>query len=64
MAGLGLSMGKFWADESGATALEYGLIATLIGMGLVVAFGMLSNEIDGLFNYVLNTAGEAIANAF
>jgi pilus assembly protein Flp/PilA len=64
MAGLGLTIGRFGADERGATAIEYGLIAALIGLALIVAFGSLNSSIQGLFNYVLNTAGAAVDNAF
>lgn len=28
---------KFWRDEEGATAIEYGLIAGLIAVGLIVS---------------------------
>lgn len=64
MAGLSLTIRKFNADQSGANAIEYGLIAGLIGLGLAVAFGALNAEIGGLYNYVLNTAGAAIDAAF
>jgi pilus assembly protein Flp/PilA len=26
---------RFWADESGGTAIEYGLLAAFLGLGLV-----------------------------
>jgi pilus assembly protein Flp/PilA len=64
MAGLSLIIAKFTADESGATAIEYGLIAALVGMGIVGAFTVLSNEVGGIFNYIVDTAGVAMATAF
>ncbi|MFN4998493.1 MAG: Flp family type IVb pilin, partial [Betaproteobacteria bacterium] len=27
---------KFWKDESGVTAIEYGLIAALVGLAIIV----------------------------
>lgn len=38
---------KFAADESGATAIEYGLIAALIAVVIIGAVSLLG---DGLFN--------------
>lgn len=63
MAGLGLSVKRFWVDDSGATAIEYGLIASLIVLSLIVAFTTLGGGIDNLYNYVIDTAGAAIAKA-
>jgi len=40
---------RFIKDESGATAIEYGLIAALIGVGLVAILGTLSTSLDGVF---------------
>ncbi len=37
------------ADETGATAIEYGLIASLIAMTLLGSFLGLSNTVDGSF---------------
>jgi len=42
-------------DESGATAIEYGLIAALIAVGLVGALNLLGNELGSTFNEVGNT---------
>lgn len=43
---------KFMNDESGGMAIEYGLIAGLIAIALVTAFGLLEDEITGLFGRV------------
>ena len=43
---------RFLNDESGATAIEYGLIAALIAVGLVVGAGAFSTSINGLFTDV------------
>ena len=41
---------KFLNDESGATAIEYGLIAALISVGIIAAATTLGNGLSGLFN--------------
>ncbi len=43
---------RFLKDESGATAIEYGLIAALIALAIVVGAGALGNEIGNLFNRI------------
>ena len=41
---------RFMKDESGATAIEYGLIAALISVALIAGAGALGNQINGTFN--------------
>ncbi len=43
---------RFAKDESGATAIEYGLIAALIAVVLVTALTALGTKLDGTFNKV------------
>jgi pilus assembly protein Flp/PilA len=43
---------KFLKDESGATAIEYGLIAALISVAVVGALTSLGTGLTGLFNKV------------
>ncbi|MFZ1680921.1 MAG: Flp family type IVb pilin [Rhizobiaceae bacterium] len=43
---------RFVKDESGATAIEYGLIAALIALAIVVGAGALGNSISDLFNRI------------
>ncbi len=40
------------ADESGATAIEYGLIATLIGVAIIAGAGALGTALDDTFQGV------------
>ncbi|WP_309645216.1 Flp family type IVb pilin [Phenylobacterium sp.] len=40
---------RFVKDESGATAIEYGLIAALVAVALVTALTALSGKISSLF---------------
>jgi pilus assembly protein Flp/PilA len=43
---------KFTNDESGATAIEYGLIAALIAVGIIAAATALGGNLSGLFNSI------------
>jgi len=36
-------------DDKGVTAIEYGLIATLVAIGLVAGAAFLGTELDGMF---------------
>ena len=60
MAGL---LSRFVTDESGATAIEYGLIAALIAVAIIAALVVFGNSVQGLFVYVNNRAGNAMNNA-
>ena len=43
---------RFLRDESGATAIEYGLIAALIAVVIVTAVGLVGGKLNGVFNKV------------
>ena len=43
---------KFMSDESGATAIEYGLIAALIAVVIIGAVTTLGGNISGTFTKV------------
>jgi pilus assembly protein Flp/PilA len=49
------SIGAFLRDESGATAIEYGLIAALISVAAITAFGTVGTKLSGL---MVNTANK------
>ena len=40
---------EFLRDESGATAIEYGLIAALVAVVLVTALGAMGNQLSKTF---------------
>ena len=46
---------RFVKDESGATAIEYGLIAALIAVGIIAAARGLGSQIGATFNTVTTT---------
>ena len=41
---------KFCSDENGATAVEYGLIAAIMGVGLIAGVTILSDQIHATLN--------------
>ena len=46
---------RFAKDESGATAIEYGLIATLIGVAIIVGATALGTKLNDVFNDISDT---------
>jgi pilus assembly protein Flp/PilA len=42
----------FAADENGVTAIEYGLIAALIGVAMAAAATTVGEKVQGVFTYV------------
>jgi pilus assembly protein Flp/PilA len=43
---------KFVQDDSGATAIEYGLIAALVSVAIIVMLGVLGTELNLTFKTV------------
>jgi pilus assembly protein Flp/PilA len=43
---------RLWKDESAATAIEYGLIAALISVAIIVAVTALGGTLQNTFNAV------------
>jgi pilus assembly protein Flp/PilA len=43
---------RFVKDESGATAIEYGLIAAIVGIGIITGLSGLKNNLNNLFTEV------------
>jgi len=54
---------RFWANQSGATAIEYGLIAALIGILCLIAIATLGASVQGMFGHVKDRATNAMDNA-
>jgi pilus assembly protein Flp/PilA len=50
---------KFLKDESGATAIEYGLIAALVGLGMIAAMPALSAALSGVFGRISHQPNNA-----
>lgn len=51
---------KFINDESGATAIEYGLIAALVSVAAIVALGAMGDSLEAMFTSVAGTLNDAI----
>ncbi|MCR4268294.1 Flp family type IVb pilin [Nitratireductor sp. ZSWI3] len=43
---------RFMKDESGATAIEYGLLAALIALGIIAGARTIGTEISGTFTTI------------
>ena len=54
---------RFLADESGATAIEYGLIAALIAIALIGAFAALGGNNGALWGAMTNKAAPTLDGA-
>lgn len=54
---------RFLKDEDGATAIEYGLIAGLIAVGIIVALTALGKDLSDLFGRVSDQLNGATGTA-
>ena len=52
---------RFFASDEGATAIEYGLIAALISVAIIVAVGAIGDELVTTFNAIDNALENANA---
>jgi len=48
---------QFIREEEGATAIEYGLIASLIAVFIITAVGLVGTNLSATFNSVANHLG-------
>lgn len=46
------SFQAFWADEQGATAIEYGLLASLIAVAIIIPVTAVSGALEGVFETI------------
>jgi len=46
------SLKSFTQDESGATAIEYGLIAGILSVGIVTVLGTVKTDLVGVFTKI------------
>ena len=53
----------FAKDDSGATAIEYGLIAALVSVAAVTALTSVGSSLDTMFSSVSTTLDNAVAPA-
>ncbi|HEU0071280.1 MAG TPA: Flp family type IVb pilin [Alphaproteobacteria bacterium] len=50
------------ADESGATAIEYGLIAALVSVAAIGALTAMGNSLETMFTNVSNALDTAVTS--
>ncbi len=50
---------RFYLDESGATAIEYGLIAALVSVAAISALTAMGNSLETMFGSVANSMAAA-----
>ncbi|GIK47496.1 MAG: Flp family type IVb pilin [Hyphomonadaceae bacterium] len=53
---------RFLHDERGTTAIEYGLIAVLIGVAIMGAVGLVGDSMKDSFTDTADKVGAAIGN--
>ena len=51
---------RFLNDKSGATAIEYGLIAALIALAIVVGAGALGNALNAQFTGIAGRMNNSV----
>ena len=51
-------MTRFKNDESGATAIEYGLIAALVAVVLITALSLMGTSLENKFNTVSDSLNQ------
>ncbi len=56
-----LSFHRLIQDRSGATAIEYGLIAALVSVAGIAAFGLLGSSLNDLFGLVSSAVTDSVA---
>ncbi len=50
----------FLSDESGATMIEYGLVAALVSVAAIVALGVLGDSLKKIFEFVAAALSGAV----
>lgn len=52
MKNIQLAIKRFWIDEEGVTAIEYGLIAALIAVAIIAAVRLVGTNLNTTFGRV------------
>jgi pilus assembly protein Flp/PilA len=45
---------RFWRDESGASAIEYGLVAGILALGIIASLTQVRQGVYGLWQNISN----------
>lgn len=54
-------LARLRSDESGATAIEYGLLAALVAVAIIVAVSTIGTQLNEGFEFVATQLGETEA---
>ena len=57
-------LARFLKDESGATAIEYGLIAALISVGIITGATSLGTSINATFTTIADQDGRSASTVY
>jgi pilus assembly protein Flp/PilA len=52
----------FMNDESGATAIEYGLIAALVSVAAILSLKLLGTTLENLFTFMSGLIDDVVAS--
>jgi pilus assembly protein Flp/PilA len=58
-----IALKSFIKDETGATAIEYGLIAALVSVASILALQALGNSLSGIFGVVGSKLDNIVSEA-
>lgn len=53
-------MKNFWQEEEGVTAIEYGLIAALVAIVIIVVLTASGNNLNQLWDKICTALGNAV----
>ncbi len=51
---------NFMKDRTGATAIEYGLIAALVSVSIIAGVGAIGNNLQSIFGTLANTINNPV----
>jgi len=51
---------NFWNDEQGVTAIEYGLLAALIAVGIIISAGSVGTNLAAVFTSIAGSLAGAL----
>ncbi|WP_175687706.1 Flp family type IVb pilin [Burkholderia anthina] len=60
MSKLMLTIRNFFQDEQGVTAIEYGLIAALIAVGIIATVSAIGTDLQTVFSTIAADLGAAV----
>lgn len=45
-------LARFFKEEGGATAIEYGLIASLVSIAIITVLGLMGDQLEAVFTTI------------